>query len=53
MELKEIIVPLIVVAVCGLIKMYKDIAVIKRDIDGLADVVGTTRAKARRPKSDT
>ncbi len=32
--------------------MWRDQAVMKRDIDGLADIIGTKRAKATRPKAD-
>ncbi len=41
---------LAVAAIIGAIAAWKDIAVLKRDVDALADIVGTQRAKARRPK---
>jgi hypothetical protein len=43
---------LIAAAVGAVFFMWRDIAVIKRDIDGIADVLGTTRAKARRKPAE-
>lgn len=43
---------LIAAGIAALFIMWRDNAVMKRDIDALADIIGTDRAKARRPKAD-
>lgn len=43
---------LIAGAVVTLFIMWRDIAILKRDVDGLAENIGTVRAKARRKKAE-
>lgn len=47
----SIIGGLLATGVITLFKMWRDIAVIKRDIDALACLLGTKRAIARRQKN--
>lgn len=48
----SVLTALIIAAIGSVLKIWKDQAVIRRDIDALADLIGTKRAKARRPKAD-
>jgi hypothetical protein len=43
---------LVASAIGSLLFMWRDIAVLKRDVDGLAEVIGTKRSKARCKKSE-
>jgi len=48
---KGAVVVLISGGIIALIQMYRDHAVMKRDIDSIADLIGTKRAKARRKEN--
>ncbi len=43
---------LVASAIGALFFMWRDIAVLKRDVDGLASVIGTKRSKARCKKAE-
>lgn len=47
-----VLIILIPTALGALFFMWRDIALLKRDVDAVADIVGTERAKARRKKSE-
>lgn len=47
------VVPPIAIAVGGaLLKMWVDQAVIKRDIDAIAELIGTKRSQARKKRAE-
>lgn len=50
--LTTVLSSLLIAAITALLIMWRDLAIAKRDIDALAEIIGTKRAKCRKNRRE-